>query len=195
MPGPKRMPSNITMLRGNPGHRALSDLTDDVRPDTELPGLPAHLLPEARKEWRRIADELLRYGLVSQLDRAALALYVQEWAWWVWHENALQADILEATTQRKAFDLVERQKVIDATARGEVYAPAKYTGADGFMLPTPNGGTTYNPHWCARNRHAAGLDKFLCSFGLSPASRGRVSPGPVQRDLFAEPSEGGWNSL
>jgi hypothetical protein len=88
-----------------------------------------------------------------------------------------------------------RDTLINATARGEVYAPLKYTGPVGFMLPTPNDGTTYNPHWCARNRHAAGLDKFLTSFGLSPSSRGRVSPGPLQGDLFAEPSATGWNSL
>ncbi|HEX7454965.1 MAG TPA: P27 family phage terminase small subunit, partial [Gallionella sp.] len=47
-------------------------------------GLPKHLLPEAKKEWKRAAAELLRYGVVSKLDRAALALYVQEWAWLVW---------------------------------------------------------------------------------------------------------------
>jgi P27 family predicted phage terminase small subunit len=191
----KRIPANVHLLRGNPGHKSMADLTDDVRPETELPGLPPHLLPEARKEWRRIAPELMRYGLVSHLDRAALGLYCQEYAWWVWHENALQADIADAVALRKAHDLAERKKAVDAQARGEVYVLQKYIGADGFMRSTPNGGEMYNPHWCARNRHAAALDKFLTSFGLSPSSRGRVSPGPMQGDLFAVPAESGWNSL
>jgi P27 family predicted phage terminase small subunit len=186
----------VHALRGNPGHKTFLDLSDDVRPETELPSLPKHLLPEAKKEWKRISTELMKYGLISQLDRAALALYVQEWAWWVWHESALQADIANAAAARESFDAREQQKVTEAAARGQVYTVKAYAGVDGFTLGTPNGGFTYNPHWVARNRHAAGVDRFLSGFGLSPSSRGRVSPGTLQGDLFDDKArEGGWNNL
>jgi P27 family predicted phage terminase small subunit len=36
---------------------------------------PRHLDSEARKEWRRIAPQLRRYGLLTAVDRSALAAY------------------------------------------------------------------------------------------------------------------------
>ena len=187
--GPKPLPANVHLLRGNPSKLSAAELKGSVQFEVELPSLPKHLLPEAKKEWKRAAGELLRYGLVSKLDRTALALYVQEWAWLVWHEEALQRDIKLAEAKRAAWDLVQQAKVVQAEANGEEFAPAAYPGGDGFMLPTPNGSFTYNPHWVARNKHAAGVDKFQASFGMSPSSRGRVSPSSLQGDLFGDPNK------
>jgi P27 family predicted phage terminase small subunit len=41
------------------------------------------LTGEARKEWRRMGGELARMGVVTAVDRAALAAYCQAWARWV----------------------------------------------------------------------------------------------------------------
>ena len=193
--GPKPLPANVHLLRGNPSKLSPADLADGLQPEVDVPGLPKHLLPEAKKEWKRISAELLRYGMVSRLDRASLALYVQEWAWLVWHEEALQRDIRLATAKRADFEATEADQVAAAAARGETYAPREYAGGDGFMLPTPNGSFTYNPHWVARNKHAAGVDKFLASFGMSPSSRGRVSPSRLQGDLFNPENPDGWNGV
>ena len=73
--GPKPLPSNVHMLRGNPSKKPSHELLDGFQPQVEIPDCPPHLLPEARKEWRRITPELERYGLISKIDRAALALY------------------------------------------------------------------------------------------------------------------------
>jgi hypothetical protein len=35
----------------------------------------------------------------------------------------------------------------------------------------------------ARKQHAVLLDRFLASFGMSPSSRGRVTPSSRQMDL------------
>lgn len=193
--GPKPLPANVHRLHGNPGHKTFENLNDALQPEVEIPSLPKHLLPEARKEWRRASAELLRYGVVSKLDRAALALYVQEWAWLVWHEEALQRDIRLAETKRAAFDLAEQAKVEAAVGRGEVYEALPYPGGDGFMLATPNGSFMYNPHWVARNKHAAGVDKYQASFGMSPSSRGRVSPSTHQGDLFDSKNPDAWNAV
>lgn len=157
--GPKAMPGNVHMLRGNPSKLSLQDLVDELKPDVEIPGCPRHLLPEARKEWRRITPELEKYGLISKLDRSALALYCQAWARWVWAEEQLQRAQAAAA-----------QKMAEAEEKGQVY-----TGGDGITVPTPNGHMTYSPHWVIANKAMEQVNRYLAEFGLNPASRGRVS--------------------
>ena len=47
-------------------------------------------MDEARKEWKRISKELLDLGLITILDRAALAAYCQVWARWVQAERMVK---------------------------------------------------------------------------------------------------------
>jgi P27 family predicted phage terminase small subunit len=174
--GPKPLPGNVHLLRGNPSKKSLADLVDELQPEVEIPGFPPHLLPEARKEWRRITPELERYGLISKIDRAALALYCQAWARWVWAELQLQ----------RAQALAEAKRV-EAEANG-----AEHTGGDGYTVQTPNGNMTYSPHWVIANRAMDQVNKFLASFGMDPASRGRVNPSSIrQRDMFADEDDAG----
>lgn len=166
--GPKPLPANVHLLRGNPSKLPVGQLLDSLQPEIEIPGCPAHLLPEARKEWRRITPQLQRYGLISKIDRAALALYCQAWARLVWAELQLQ----------RAMKACE-EKRLAAEAKGEVWA-----GGDGMTVPTPNGHMTYSPHWVIANKAAEQVHKYLASFGMDPASRGRVSPSNhLQRPL------------
>jgi phage terminase small subunit len=135
-----------------------------VQPEVEIPGCPKHLMPEARKEWRRITPELEHLGLVSKIDRAALALYCQAWARWVWCEQQLSRAQELAAAKRAEWEAKPENE-------GKAWA-----GGDGFMIPTPNGSFTYSPHWVGANKAMEQVDKFLASFGLSPSSRGRVTP-------------------
>jgi P27 family predicted phage terminase small subunit len=142
---------------------------DSLQPEIELPGVPAHLLPEAKKEYRRIKDELLRYGLVSKIDRAALCLYLQSWAELVYAEKMLARKMKAA-----------QKKMDEAEA-----ACQEYTGGDGMTEVTTNGNVIYSPWWVIANKMRGQVDKFLSNFGMSPSSRGRVSPSNhLQRDLF-----------
>jgi P27 family predicted phage terminase small subunit len=157
--GPQPLPANVHMLRGNPSKKSAADLMDGLQPQVEIPGCPRHLLPEARKEWRRITPELERYGLVSKLDRSALALYCQAWARWVWAEEQLQRDH-------------------EAAVRGMEEAAAKglpWKGGDGYTVPTPAGYMTYSPHWVISNKAAEQVKRYLAAFGLEPASRSAVA--------------------
>ncbi len=188
--GPRPTPATVHQLRGNPSKLTSADLSAGVTPLVEIPGCPRHLLPEARKEWKRIGRELEALGLIARIDRAALALYCQAWAWMVWHETELQAAIETATAAREAHvaaaveaaQAVARasgpQSVEDLAAvaeRATVKALAKWTGGDGFQLQGPNGGLVYNPHWVGKNKAAEQVDKFLASFGMSPSARSRVT--------------------
>ena len=56
----------------------------------EIPRCPAHLGAEAKREWKRISVDLAGYGLLTRIDRAALALYCEAWGRWVEAERALR---------------------------------------------------------------------------------------------------------
>ena len=125
--GPKPLPGNVHLLRGNASKKPLGALLDEFQPEVEIPSFPSWIWPEAKKEWKRISGELERYGLVSKLDRAALVLYCQAWAKMVWSENQLSRAMKQAETAR-----------LEAEAKGE-----EYTGGDGLMIKTANGNFTY----------------------------------------------------
>lgn len=182
--GPKPLPANVHRLHGNPSKKTLSELTDALQPEIEVPSFPKHLWPEARKEWKRLAPELVRYGLISRLDRAALALYCQAWARKDWAEQQLARAMQHAAQQCEAHDVAELAKSKAAADLGETYAPVPWAGGDGFMLPTPNGNWAYSPYWVAANKAGDQVEKYLAAFGLSPSSRGRVNPSNRQPDMF-----------
>lgn len=197
--GPKPLPANVHRLRGNPSKKNFHELSGVVEPPVEIPGCPKHLLPEARKEWKRQGAELLQAGLISKLDRPAFAIYCQEWAWFVWADELYQRDVRLAGEAKAKHDAAEAALVAAAELAGETYTPAPWLGGDGLMVPTPNGSFTYNPHWVARNKHAEKVDKFLASFGMSPSSRGRVTPSSNQIPLFPSDQQpqhaGGFHQL
>jgi P27 family predicted phage terminase small subunit len=56
----------------------------------EIPRCPAHLGAEAKREWKRISVDLAGCGLLTRIDRAALALYCEAWGRWVDAEKALR---------------------------------------------------------------------------------------------------------
>ena len=171
--GPKPLPANVHVLRGNPSKIPLNELLAEFNPEIEIPSTPKHLWPEAKKEWKRISAELTRYGLITALDRAALALYCQSWAKLVWAEMML-ARAMHAATQKEE----------EAIAAGQ-----EWKGGDGFMIPTPNGSFSYSPYWVAAKQAAEQVDKFLASFGLSPSSRSRVTTSDNRQAPL--PFEGG----
>jgi P27 family predicted phage terminase small subunit len=85
--GRKPKPTRAKKLTGNPGHRRLNDREAAVDPC--LPSCPAHLNKFAREEWARVALELYNAGLLSQIDRAALAAYCAAYGRWVDIEQKL----------------------------------------------------------------------------------------------------------
>lgn len=174
--GPKALPANVHLMRGNASKKPIGELVDGVQPEVAIPTWPPHLLAVARKEWKRIGPLLHELGLVAQIDRTALALYCQAYAWWVWHEVAFKRDVDRIAAKHAAFDAGERERALQAISKGGTYEPREWKGGDGMMIETPNGGLTYNPHWVGKKQAASEVDKYLQSFGLSPSARARVTP-------------------
>ena len=74
-------PTYLKVLEGNPGKRPLNE--NEPKPKPSAPKCPAWLSPVAKKEWKRIAPELERLGLLSVIDGAALEGYCESYAKWV----------------------------------------------------------------------------------------------------------------
>jgi P27 family predicted phage terminase small subunit len=87
MAGRRPKPTALKELTGNPGKRPLNLL--QPRPQG-LARCPAHLSAQAKSEWRRVAPELRRLGLLTTVDRAALAAYCTLWSLAVDAERQIQ---------------------------------------------------------------------------------------------------------
>ncbi len=85
--GPAPKPTHLKVLAGNPGKRPINE--DEPKPKPIAPKCPSWLDKEAKKEWKRVAPELERLGLLTQVDGAALAAYCQAYSRWKQAEEVL----------------------------------------------------------------------------------------------------------
>ena len=83
-------PTALKLIEGNRGRRPFNKREPKPRP--VVPKCPAHLNPPAKREWGRVSKVLHKLGLLTEIDRAQLALYCQAWGRWVETEEALKAD-------------------------------------------------------------------------------------------------------
>ena len=86
MRGRKPKPTHLKLLEGNIGRHRLKN---EPRPGPALPTCPQHLSSSAKAEWKRIARQLSVLGVLTILDRAALAAYCQCYGRWVEAERKL----------------------------------------------------------------------------------------------------------
>lgn len=181
------MPLPLQRLRNDPRNKGIgalaAELDEAVRPPVEIPDKPLHLGPEAAAEWDRICPHLEQLGLISQIDRAALAAYCSAWGDYVWAENRIAAMNAAAATLSWA-DLVAGRKPDQTGDRGRVW-------------DTPSGYKQISVPMQIRNRALETMAKYLSEFGMSPASRGRVKASDPQGYLpgMEPPKEGGWGTF
>ena len=87
MRGRKPTPTRMKLVMGNPGKRPLNE--NEPRPKVKVPRVPQHLDKTAKAEWSRIVKQLKTLGLISSIDRAALAAYCQAYSRWSQAEESL----------------------------------------------------------------------------------------------------------
>ncbi len=88
--GRKPTPTGIKRLRGSRINKANAGAEPGYA--GSVPGCPEHLTEEAAAEWHRVVSEMKHIpGLLSRVDRGALAAYSQAWARWVEAENGITA--------------------------------------------------------------------------------------------------------
>lgn len=90
--GHNRKPTSLKLVQGTarPSRRR-----NEPKPRLTAPPCPSWLSREARGEWRRLAPELERLGLLTVLDAVAFASLCESWASWrrceeiIEHEGAV----------------------------------------------------------------------------------------------------------
>lgn len=149
--GPRPKPTKLKVLQGTA--QPCRTLPYEPNPEVEVPTCPAFLTELARKEWDRIVPELERLNLVSQVDRAALAAYCASYGRWVQSELCIEA---EGTF----YDKVKREGMDEH-------------GCDVFSLEKKK-----HPAVLISQEERRQMRAFLTEFGLTPASRTRISVAP-----------------
>ncbi|WP_439523039.1 phage terminase small subunit P27 family [Marivita sp.] len=141
--GPKTKPTQLKLLSGTARKHRLN--AHEPRPEIARPDVPHHLTPAAQLEWDRVIEETLNLGILTNLDRGALAAYCQAYGRWVSAETALA-----------------RMAEKDAITHG-------------LIIRTKAGNAIQNPLVGAANKAMADMVRYAAEFGLTPSSRTRVS--------------------
>lgn len=144
--GRKPTPTHLKLIKGNPGRRALNEL--EAKPNLELPTPPPELTDDAKVEWGRISEELYRVGLLSKIDRGALAACCQAYG------RAMMAE--RALARMAAADPV----------------------TNGLLIKTTNGNAIQNPLIGTARRAWADYVRYANEFGMTPSARSRVNANP-----------------
>lgn len=150
----KFKPTKLKILEGNPGRRPLNE--NEPNPIPIAPECPNWLLDDAKKEWKRLAPELERLGLLTIIDKAAFAGYCQSYAKWKAAEEFIKKN---GTTYR----IPKKDK------SGKVVSV--------YIAPFPE--------VAIANQSLKQVRAFATEFGLTPSSRGRIYlPGDTFDDEF-----------
>jgi P27 family predicted phage terminase small subunit len=143
MPGPPPKPTAVKIAEGNPGKRRLN--TKEPEPELGEPSMPRHLCPVARKEWQTIVPELLKLGVLTVIDRAALAAYCESFALWESARREVRKNGITFTTK----SVIKDEVIVTGIKR--------------------------NPAVAIANEALRMMKSYLVEFGLTPASRSRLS--------------------
>lgn len=85
----KPLPTKLKILRGNPGRRPLPQ--NELEPSTlGEPRPPRGMSDVARAEYRRLIRQYRGSGLITQFDRASLAMLCELYARWLHAEQMLR---------------------------------------------------------------------------------------------------------
>jgi P27 family predicted phage terminase small subunit len=150
------LPTAIKRLRGNPGKRKLP--TDEPQPELREPEMPDWIPELAKEAWRAIAPNLLRCGVLSAADGAALTAACVTYARW-----------REAEEEITRLGQVISQPVLNK--KGKV---------SGYRRKA-------NPAVAIANEANRIMRSYLCEFGATPASFGKV--GGLEKPKEPDPLE------
>ena len=148
--GPPKKPTALRMLEGNPSGRPINPsepkpkLIEKIEPPKDLP-------EEGKLIWKSLSEEMIRIGLLSEIDLHAFHRYIKY--------------LLE---YYEADRLVAGKLII---SMGQ-----KFLGKDenGKPIMSPHTYVTSNPYLTVRNQAANHLNRLEQQLGLTPAARARM---------------------
>ena len=142
-PGRRPKPTALKKLQGNPGKRKLNEAEPKIAQAD--PVMPRDLSKPAAQEWRRIVPELRQMGVLSTVDRAALAAYCHAYERW-----------FDAEKDVRRYGRIVREPILHQGVR------------TGYIRLKKNPAVTIS------ETATKIMKAFLCEFGMTPSSRSRV---------------------
>ena len=159
--GPTAKPVELKLLEGNRGKRPMAlNLDSTFRPEAGMPSVPKGMNPGARKVWKRLGTELLRYNLIS----------------------VVYSDMFEELCETIADvkDLRHSLRARQNLLRSEGKDPM---GA--YEQVSPNGHIQQHPRYQILKSERQMMVSLLAKFGLSPAEQAHVTTAiRAQLQLF-----------
>ena len=141
------MPTQLNLLRGNPGKQRLPNNEPQPEQDIDVPDPPPFITGYAADEWWTVATQLHRLGLLTKVDCAPLAAYCSAYGHW-----------------RQAEESLARMAANDPLMHGKI-------------IKTKYGDAAVNPLVSIARKHAGDMVRFAAEFGLTPAARTHISAG------------------
>jgi P27 family predicted phage terminase small subunit len=141
------MPTQLKLLRGNPGKQRLPNNEPQPAQSIDVPEPPPFVTGYAADEWWTVATELHRLGLLTKIDCAPLAAYCYAYGQW-----------------RLAAESLARMAANDPIMNGQI-------------IKTKYGDAAMNPLVSIARKHASDMVRFAAEFGLTPAARTHISAG------------------
>jgi P27 family predicted phage terminase small subunit len=145
--GRPRTPTSLKLIKGS--YRKDRALKGEPKPAPALPEPPEFLSPGAKQEWNRVAPELHKLGLLSQIDVAALSCYCEAWS-----------DFIDSS-----------KRCIGADGKDLKVLRAKNSADDPSSI-------YINPYYAIKRRSAETVLKFASEFAMTPQARTRISATP-----------------
>jgi P27 family predicted phage terminase small subunit len=159
--GPTAKPVELKLLEGNRGKRPIAlNLDSTFRPEAGMPSVPKGMNPGARKVWKRLGTELLRYNLIS----------------------VVYSDMFEELCETIADvkDLRHSLRARQNLLRSEGKDPM-----EAYEQISPNGHVQQHPRYQILKSERQMMVSLLAKFGLSPAEQAHVTTAiRAQLQLF-----------
>ena len=165
--GRKPKPTHLKLLEGEPNRNRIN--FDEPKFKPKAPKCPSWLSPEAKREWRRLAPELERLGLLTGADMAMFASYCSAVGKLEWAEKEIKK--------------MRRLELRAVKAKG--LKPGEHPMMGG-MISKGEGKGKFNtlPYVWIYNKCLEQLRSFGSEFGLSPSSRTRIKVEDLEDDDY-----------
>jgi len=158
--GRRPLPTAVKELRGNPGKRPRN--LNEPQLEVGDPEMPAGLSVGAKQEWDAMVPHLKKMGVLTPVDRAALAGYCYAF------------DIfLRANQEIEQFGLFLKTPIMGR----------KGTAEEGTIIAYI---TEKNPAVAVANEALKTKKSFLTEFGMTPASRSKLH---VEKPKAPDPAD------
>jgi P27 family predicted phage terminase small subunit len=168
MRGPKPKPVELRVIHGTAGRNLAASVP---KPRRQLPRCPDFLTGEAQLCWKRTAKELYDAGLLTVIDRDALAMYCKAYQRWI---------EAEAQIAKKGTVVVTNVKrsPVEKDADGNIIGGGEVIGGGNYIQ---------NPYLAIANKAMEQMLKLEAEFGMTPSSRMRVKADLPKRQAQAQP--------